>query len=80
MTTAAEMGALQLQAKEGQRTQRAELMAQMGKNLPANQEAWVRSLGREDSLKQEMEEGNGRKQRSLVGYSSWDCKELGMTE
>ena len=59
MTTAAEMGALQLQAKEGQRTQRAELMAQMGKNLPANQEAWVRSLGREDSLKQEME---GRKE------------------
>ena len=55
MTTAAEMGALQLQAKEGQRTQRAELMTQMGKNLPANQEAWVRSLGQEDSLKQEME-------------------------
>ena len=29
-------------------------MAQMVKNLPARQETWVRSLGREDPLKKEM--------------------------
>ena len=29
-------------------------MAQMVKNLPAMQETWVRSLGREDSLEKEM--------------------------
>ena len=29
-------------------------MAQMGKNLPAMQETWVRSLGLEDPLEKEM--------------------------
>ena len=29
-------------------------MAQMVKNLPATQEAWVRSLGQEDPLEKEM--------------------------
>ena len=29
-------------------------MAQMVKNLPAMQETWVRSLGREDSLEKDM--------------------------
>ena len=29
-------------------------MAQLAKNLPAMQETWVRSLGREDPLEQEM--------------------------
>ena len=30
------------------------LVAQMGKNLPAMQEMWVWSLGREDTLEKEM--------------------------
>ena len=29
-------------------------MAQLGKNLPAMQETWVQSLGREDSLEKEV--------------------------
>ena len=33
---------------------RASLVAQMVKNLPAMQETWVRSLGWEDPLEQEM--------------------------
>ena len=33
----------------------ASLMAQTVKNLPAMQETWVRSLGREDPLEKEME-------------------------
>ena len=49
-------------------------------------ETQVRSLGQDDPLEKEMTahssslagEFNG--QRSLVGYSSWDRKELGMTE
>ena len=48
------------------------------------QEMWVQSLVREDPLEKEMapvflpEEFHG--QRSLVGYSSWGCKESDMTE
>ena len=47
----------------------------MAKNLPANAEAWVRSLVWEDSLEKEMETtpvflpGESHEQRSLVGYS-----------
>ena len=36
------------------RTFRTSLVAQMVKNLPATQETWVRSLGREDLLEEEM--------------------------
>ena len=54
-------------------------------NLPAMQEAQVQSLGWEDSLEKQMatysvflpREFHG--QRSLVGYSPWDCKESDMT-
>ena len=62
-------------------------MAQTVKNPPAMQETEVRSLGWEDPLEEGMaahssilswripwtEEPGG-------GYSSWDCKELDMTE
>ena len=56
------------------------------KNLLAIQETQVRSLGRKDSL--EMNDnptsvflpGESDRQRSLVGYSSWVCKELDTTE
>ena len=56
----------------------ASLVAQMVKNLPAMQEAWVQSLGWEESLEK----------RQLLTpviwpgefhglYSLWDCKESG---
>ena len=62
-------------------------MAQTIKNLAAVQETWVRSLGWEDPL----EEGtvnplqyscleNPHGQRSLVGCSTWGCRESDMTE
>ena len=64
----------------------ASLVAQRLKPLPAMQETWVRSLGREDPLEKEMVthssilpgESHGR--RSLVGYSPWGHKESDMTE
>ena len=53
----------------------------MVKNLPALQETCVRSLGQEDPLEKEwlpvpvFWPGEFYGQRSLVGYSPWDCKE-----
>ena len=43
------------------------LLAQMVKNLPAMQEAWVRSLGWEDPL----EEGMATHYRIFLGEFSW---------
>ena len=56
------------------------------KNLPAMQEAWVRSLGGEDSLEEGMKpilvflprESHG--QRSLADDSQWGHREWDMTE
>ena len=56
------------------------------KNLPAVQEAWVQSLGGEDSLEEGMNpilvflprESHG--QRSLADYSQWGHREWDMTE
>ena len=51
------------------------------KNLPAVQETGVQSLGREDPLQEEIAPiavflpGEVHGQRSLAGYSLWDCKE-----
>ena len=65
--------------------ERASLVAQMVKNLPARWETWVQSLGLENPL----EEGNPLQysclenphgQRSLAGYSPWGRKELDITE
>ena len=62
------------------------MVAQMVKNLPATQETWVQSLGWEDPLEEEMIThsrflpGASHGQRSLVGYSPWDRKELDMTK
>ena len=64
-------------------------MAQWVKNLLAMQEIqdmWIRSLGREDPVEEEMaihssilpEKSHG--QRSLVGYSPKGCKKLNMIE
>ena len=55
----------------------ASLVAQLGKNLPAVWETWVRSLGWEDPLVQGMATHG---QRSLVGYSAWGRKEPDTTE
>ena len=60
-------------------------MAQMVKNLPAMQETWVQSLGRENPLEKRILTpvflpGESHGQRSLVGYSSWGHKESDMTE
>ena len=59
----------------------ASLVAQMVKNLLTMQETWVGSLGWEDPLEKDMattlvflpRKSHG--QKSLVGYSLWDCKE-----
>ena len=59
------------------------------KNPPAVQEVqktWIRFLGREDLLEEAWQptpvflSGEFHGQRSLVGYSPWGHKELGMTE
>ena len=56
------------------------------KESAAMQETWVRSLGREDPLEKGMAPtpatlpGESRGQRSLVGYSSWACKEWDTAE
>ena len=53
----------------------ASLMAQMVKNLPAEQETQVQSLGREDTLEKGMAlhsnilTGEFHGERSLVGYN-----------
>jgi len=59
----------------------------MVKNLPAMQETWVQSLGQEDALEKGMVThssiflpGEFYGQRTVAGYSPWDCKELDMTE
>ena len=58
----------------------ASLVAQLVKNLPAMWETWVRSLGWEDPLEQEMQPppvflpGESHGQRSLAGYSPWGCR------
>jgi len=65
----------------------ASLVAQMVKNSPAMQKTWVRSLGLGRSLGgghgnplQYSFLENSHGQRSLVGYSPWNCKESNMTE
>ena len=58
----------------------------MVKNLPAMQETWVQSLGREDPLEEDMATQssihleNPHGQRSLVGYGPQDCKGWDRTE
>ena len=58
-------------------------MAQTVKNLPAMQETWLQSLGREDPLEKGMATtpvflpGEFRGQRSLVGHGPWGHKRAG---
>ena len=64
----------------------ASLVAEAVKNLPAMRETQVQSLGWEDPLEKKMATtpvflpGKLCGQRSLVGYSPGDHKELNMTE
>ena len=54
--------------------------------MQETEEMWVQSLGPEDPLKQEMATHSSilawkmPLTESLVGYNSWDHKELDMTE
>ena len=65
---------------------RTSLVAQLVKNLPAMQAAWVRSLGWEDPVEKGMAThssillGDSYGQKSLEGYSPWGCKESEMTD
>ena len=60
-------------------------MAQQVENLPVMQETWVRSLGQEDPLEEEMATHSSilawkiHGQRSLAGSSPRGHKESGMT-
>ena len=53
------------------------------KNMLANAEDVVQSLGQEDSLEKEIAitpvflPGTSHGQRSLLGYSQWGCKRVG---
>ena len=64
----------------------ASLVAQTVKNLPAMQETWVRSLGREVPLEKGMATlscvlaWKSHEQRNLVKYSPWGRKESDMPE
>ena len=66
--------------------QRASLVAQSVKNLPAVQETRVQSLGWEDPLEKEWQPtpvslpGKSHGQRNLVDFSPWGRKESGTTE
>ena len=66
---------------------RASLVAQMVNNLPATQEIWVLSLGREDPPGKKkwlpipvLLPGEFHGQRSVAGHSSWGRKELNTAE
>ena len=64
----------------------ASQVAQKVQDLPAMWETWVQSLGWEDPLGKGMPTtpvflpGEFHGQKSLVGYSPWDCKELDRNE
>ena len=65
---------------------RVSLIAQLVNNLLAVQETWVQFLGQEDPLEKGMAPHSSilawrsHGQRSLVGYSTWHCKEPDTTE
>ena len=64
------------------------MVAQMGKNLPAMQEAWVQSLGQEDPLEKGMATHSSiltlripwiEELRSYIQSSPWSQKQLDTT-
>ena len=66
--------------------QRASLVAQLVKNLPAMQETWIQSLGQEDPLEKEMATHSSTLAWKMSwmeepdGRSPWGRKELDTTE
>ena len=60
------------------------MIVQTVKNLPAMQETWVPSVGREDPLEEDVATHSStllcHEQRSLAGYSPWDLKESDTAE
>ena len=68
------------------RQQRASLVAQMVKNLPAMQETQVQSLGQEDPLEKEMATHSSILAWRIPwteepgGYTPWNCKVLDTIE
>ena len=54
--------------------------------MQETEETWVQSLDQEDLLEEDMATHSNilswesYRQRSLVGYNPWGCKELDMTE
>ena len=64
----------------------ASLVAQKVKNPPAMRETWVRSLGWEDPLEEDLAThssilaGEFHGQRGLASYSPWSCKKSDTTE
>ena len=62
------------------------MVAQMVKNLPAMQEAWLQSVGQEDPLKKGIAIHSSILAwripwtEDLVGYSPWGLKELDIAE
>ena len=65
---------------------KSSLVAHMVKNLPVMLETWVQSLGQEDPLERGMAThssnllGEFHRQKSLMGYNTWGCKELDITD
>ena len=61
-------------------------MTETVKSLPAMQETSVQPIGRQDPWRREwlptpvFLSGESHEQSRLLGYSSWGCKELDMTE
>ena len=58
----------------------ASVVTQLVKNLPAMQETWVQSLGREDPLERERLPTPVFWPGEVHGLCSWGCKELDTTE
>ena len=69
--------------KPNVKTKGAFLVAQMIENLPTNQETWFLFLGCEDCLEEGMATSSCQlawgtpSEKSLAGYSPWDCKKPG---
>ena len=58
----------------------ASLVAQMVKNLPAMQETWVQSLGREDPLEKGVATRSSILQENPMDRGAWQATELGVAK
>ena len=58
----------------------ASLVAQMVKNLPAMQETWVQSLGREDPLEKGVATRSSILQENPMDRGAWQATVLGVAK